>query len=67
MLLLHTNGFAFRVQAIKDVIGPQEDIPAPDMNTGLPACPSQSLGSCCQTAALLLGCQEAPPIMLGHD
>jgi glutamate dehydrogenase/leucine dehydrogenase len=22
------------LQAIKDVIGPQEDIPAPDMNTG---------------------------------
>ncbi len=30
-------------QAIKDVIGPQEDIPAPDMNTG--ACFSTN-GSC---------------------
>lgn len=31
------------VQAVRPVLGPHSDIPAPDMNTGGPAAPSQHL------------------------
>ena len=31
---VHSPGVPYAVQSIKDVIGPHEDIPAPDMNTG---------------------------------
>ena len=31
---VHSHVVPYAVQSIKDVIGPHEDIPAPDMNTG---------------------------------